>query len=103
MSLSYLFSFVEDKVDGVNGSMYIHWMFPELQTVNSGGISRKVDFIIKAISNNVELLSDDMMSHGLKAGALDKMFINHTCPHIGIIHTMVVLIQLNIQAQQYVN
>ena len=87
MSSSYSFSkLVKDKADGGEGSTYIHWMFPELQTVNSGGISRKVDQIIKALAGNVESLNDDMTPHGLKAGALDDMFINPTCPHIGIIH-----------------
>ena len=85
-SSSYSFSeLVKDKADGGNGSTYINWMFPELQTVNSGGISRKVDLIIKALAKEVESLNDDMAPHGLKAGVLDDMFINHTCPHIGII------------------
>ena len=54
--------------------------------MNSAGISRKVDLIIKDLANNVESLNADMMPHGLNAGALDNMFINHTCPYIGIIH-----------------
>ena len=54
--------------------------------MNSGFISRKVDVIIKALGKEVESLNGDMTPHGLKAGALDDMFINHTCPHMGIIH-----------------
>ena len=87
MSSSYSFSkLVKDKADGGNGLTYIHWMFPDLQTVNSGGISRKVDLIINDLANNVESLNDYMTMHRLKVGALDDMFINHTRPHSGIIH-----------------
>ena len=87
MSSSYAFSeLVKDKADSGDGSTYIHWVFPEVQTVNSGGISRKVDVIIKALAKDIESLNGDMKLHGLNAGALDDMFINHTCPHIRIIH-----------------
>ena len=87
MSSSYSLSkLVKDKADSGNGSIYIHWMFPELQTMNSGGISRKVDLVIKSLANKVESLNNDMTSHGLKEGVLNDMFINPTCPHIRIVH-----------------
>ena len=87
MFSSWVFSeFVKDKDNGGNGWTYIHWMFPELQTVNLEGVSRKVDLIIKTLSNNIRSLNGDMMSHGHKSGALDKMLINQTCPQIRILH-----------------
>ena len=45
-----------------------------------------MDQIIKNLKGDVPGITTEMSSHGLKAGALDEMFINHTCPHIGIIH-----------------
>ena len=34
----------------------------------------------------VPAMTTQMTSQGMKAGAIDEMFKNYTCPHIGIIH-----------------